>query len=148
MFACATAPLHSPGHFLTGVAWLYLHQLMCNVSNQARTGDEDSANKPWRPLPTGRLTEAQAVAFRWAIAALCVCTSLAFGYDIAATSLAAILVTFAYDELGFSDHYIGKNLCNIGGYTMLEIGTTKLMGTISSALRVGATHMNILPSFL
>ena len=116
---------------------------MCNVSNQAKTGDEDSINKPWRPLPTGRLTEGQAIALRWAIAALCVCISLAFGYDVAATSLAAILVTLVYDELGFSDHYIGKNLCNIGGYTTLEIGTTKLMGTISAVLKAYATHMDI-----
>lgn len=143
MFSCATAPLHSPGHFLTGVAWLYLHQLMCNVSNQARTGDEDSVNKPWRPLPTRRLTEVQAVVLRWAIAVLCICASLAFGHDVAATSAATVLVTFVYDELGLSDHYIGKNLCNIGGYTMLEVGTTKLMGTISSPLRVYGALMDM-----
>ena len=27
---------------------------------------EDALNKPWRPLPAGRVTEAQARALRWA----------------------------------------------------------------------------------
>ncbi len=58
-FACAVAPVHSI--LLLGMLWIgWTHQLMCNVSNQARSCDEDAINKPWRPLSSGRITERHA----------------------------------------------------------------------------------------
>lgn len=110
------------------MSWVWLHQLMCNVSNQARSRAEDAQNKPWRPLPAGRITERQAIRLRWAVVALCLCYSTIHGMDLAIVTLGLLTTTFLYDEVGLSGHYIGKNLCNIGGYTSLELGTTKLMG--------------------
>ena len=49
-------------------------------------------------------------------------------YLVLAT-LGLLLTTIFYDELGLAGHHIGKNLCNIGGYTTLELGATKVMGT-------------------
>lgn len=43
-------------------------------------------------------------------------------------TLGLVTTTTLYDECGLSGHVIGKNLCNIGGYTSFEIGAMKLMG--------------------
>ncbi|KAI0666404.1 UbiA prenyltransferase family-domain-containing protein [Trametes maxima] len=127
-FACATAPLHSPTQFLKGLSWIWLHQLMCNVSNQARSRAEDVVNKPWRPLPSNRVTEEQARWLRWIVVGLCFSYSGLYGPDLVAVTAGLFLTTFMYDEGGLAAHYIGKSFCNIGGYTTLEVGATKLMG--------------------
>ena len=101
---------------------------MIDVSNQARSHDEDIINKPWRPIPAGRINETQAIFFRWTMAALCISTSLTFDYGVAAASLGAVIASSIHDELRFSEHCIRKILCNVWEYTTLEFGATKLMG--------------------
>lgn len=128
MFACATAPVHSPNCLLLGAIWVWIHQFMCNVSNQARTRAEDAVNKPWRPLPAGRISEPQTAILRWILVAACFALSALHGADLMSTTLGLFLTTFAYDELGLAGHHFGKNLCNIGGYVTFEIGATRLMG--------------------
>ncbi|KAH9896524.1 UbiA prenyltransferase family [Cubamyces lactineus] len=130
VFACATAPLHSPVHLLSGVVWTWFHQLMCNVSNQARSSEEDAVNKPWRPIPTSRITTSQALMLRWLLVGMCIAYSAVYGVDVALASFSLFITTFVYDELGFAGHYIGKNFCNIGGYVSLEVGATKLVGAV------------------
>lgn len=105
---------------------------MCNVSNQARGRVEDAVNKPWRPLPAGRVTEAQARALRWAAVAACFACSALHGPDLVLTTAGLVLTTLAYDEGGLSGHCFGKSFCNIGGYVSFEIGATKLMGASAS----------------
>ncbi|EKM50744.1 uncharacterized protein PHACADRAFT_188269 [Phanerochaete carnosa HHB-10118-sp] len=128
VFACATAPLHSAPRLLWGFMWIWMHQLMCNISNQSKGAAEDAINKPWRPLPAGRITEPQATALRWISVGLCAWWSAMYGPDLVLPTLMLFITTFLYDELGLAGHYIGKNFCNIGGYTSLEIGATKIMG--------------------
>ena len=113
--------------------WVWIHQFMCNVSNQARGRVEDAVNKPWRPLPAGRVTEHQAFVLRWVTVAACFACSALHGPDLVLTTLGLFLTTLAYDEGGLSGHYFGKSLCNIGGYTTFEIGATKLMGASTFA---------------
>ncbi|KAI0644107.1 hypothetical protein C8Q79DRAFT_129844 [Trametes meyenii] len=127
--ACATAPLSSVTNLVNGMVWLWLHQLLCNVSNQSRSEAEDAVNKPWRPIPSGRIGAGPAVALRWLLVAACVSYSAArHGPDVALASVTLSVTTFVYDELGLSAHHIGKSACNIGGYTALEVGATKLIG--------------------
>ncbi|KAI0764644.1 UbiA prenyltransferase family [Fomes fomentarius] len=127
-FACAAAPLHSFLNLICGMMWIWVHQLMCNVSNQAGGCTEDALNKPWRPIPSGRISPSHARALRWIVAVLCIITSAAIGSDMVMCTLALLATTFLYDELGLSSHHMGKNFCNIGGYTSIEVGATKLMG--------------------
>ncbi|KAJ7101906.1 UbiA prenyltransferase family-domain-containing protein [Mycena epipterygia] len=128
-FACAVGPLHSFSNLLQAWAWIWIHLLLCNVSNQARSKDEDAVNRPWRPILAGRLTESQAYYLRWAIAAGCVLWSAVYGPDQVLTTLGLLLTTFVYDEGGASKHVIGKNFCNIGGYVTFEIGATKIIAS-------------------
>ncbi|TBU39889.1 UbiA prenyltransferase family-domain-containing protein [Dichomitus squalens] len=142
-FACATAPLCSFDRLLRALIWTWIHQFMCNVSNQARTRLEDAVNKPWRPLPAGRITERQAFVLRWVTVAAAFGCSALHGGDLMLTTLGLLLTTFAYDELGLAGHLIGKSICNIGGYTTLEIGATKLMGATRDLDNVSATAVCI-----
>ncbi|KAI0759410.1 UbiA prenyltransferase family-domain-containing protein [Trametes elegans] len=126
-FAYATAPSRSVAHLLQSTSWVWVHQLMCNVSNQARSRTEDAANKPWRPLPAGRMSEPQAVRLRWITVIMCLGLSASYGTELVLVTFALVFTTIVYDELGLSGHYLGKSFCNIGGYASLEVGATKIM---------------------
>ncbi|KAJ7764866.1 UbiA prenyltransferase family [Mycena metata] len=128
-FACAIGPLRSVANLLQACIWIWIHLLLCNVSNQARSKEEDAVNHPWRPIPAGRITESQGYILRWAIAAVCVLWSAGYGGGQVLTSLCLLIITFVYDESGASKHVIGKNVCNIGGYVTFEIGATKIIAT-------------------
>ncbi|TBU28077.1 UbiA prenyltransferase family [Dichomitus squalens] len=142
-FACATAPIHSFDRLLHALIWIWIHQLMCNVSNQARTRLEDAINKPWRPLPSGRISEPQALVLRWVTVGAAFSCSAIHGGDLMLTTFCLFLTTFAYDELGLAGHHIAKSVCNIGGYTTFEIGATKLMGATHDLDNVSATAVCI-----
>ncbi|KAJ6489645.1 UbiA prenyltransferase family [Mycena vitilis] len=128
VFACATAPVSSLSKFLQGEAWIWLHLLMCNVSNQAYGEEEDMINRPWRPIPSKRVTKQQVRILRWATVFLCLLLSAFHGPEVVYASLGLFLTTFLYDEAGLAAHVIGKNFCNIGGYTTFELGATMIMG--------------------
>ncbi|RPD56611.1 hypothetical protein L226DRAFT_502096 [Lentinus tigrinus ALCF2SS1-7] len=127
-FACAVAPLHAARRLLFGMVWVWSHQLMCNVSNQANSRNEDMVNKPWRPLPSGRISERQARALRWIVVGVCLLLSGTLGRGVVLMTLGLFVTTFLYDEVGLSGHHVSKNLCAIGGYTTIEMGATKLIG--------------------
>ncbi len=128
MFACATAPVKSYLSLLKCCLWVLVHQLLCNVSNQARSRDEDKLNHPWRPLPSGRISESEAIALRWAVVAGCVTLSSMYDQDLVHTTLGLVAVTFTYDELGGAGNVIGKALCTAGGYISFELGATTIIG--------------------
>ena len=80
------------------------------------------------------------MALRWAAVGVCIWWSAIHGLDLVLPTLGLLLTTVLYDELGLAGHYIGKNLCNIGGCTTFEIGATKLMG--ASFPRSSSIHGN------
>ncbi|KAI0302810.1 UbiA prenyltransferase family [Multifurca ochricompacta] len=128
VFACATAPVRSFTDLLQCWVWVWFHQLLCNVSNQARSREEDRLNRPWRPLPSGRISESQAYALRWATVLLCIFISSIYDQDLVLTTLGLVVTTFIYDELGAAGNVIGKALCTAGGYASFELGATTIIG--------------------
>ena len=135
--------MHSLRHFLHGLAWIWVHQLQCNVSNQCSTGEEDAINRPWRPLPAGLITNRQMVALRWLLPPLCVALSAAYGWDVAAASAGLTATTIVYDEFSLAGHWIGKNACNIAGYVTFELGATKIMGAHPLSLAARNTALTL-----
>ncbi|KAJ7133368.1 UbiA prenyltransferase family [Mycena epipterygia] len=127
-FACATAPIHSVVNLLQAVAWIWIHLLLCNVSNQARSKEEDAINRPWRPLPSGRISQAQAIMLRYLTVLICLFWSSCYGSELVAVTTALIVTTWMYDEGGASNTVVGKNFCNVGGYISFELGATMIMG--------------------
>lgn len=128
IFACATAPVHSFSSLLRCCVWVWFHQFLCNASNQARSCEEDKVNHPWRPLPSGRISEPQAVALRWAIVLVCIFLSSIYDQDLVMTTLGLVATTFTYDELGAAGNSIGKALCTAAGYASFEVGATTIIG--------------------
>jgi 4-hydroxybenzoate polyprenyltransferase len=100
---------------------------MFNVSNQARSYQEDISNRPWRPLPSGRISEPNAIVLQWAMALLCVLLSFFYDQDLVTTTLCIVALTYTYNELGASSNVFGKALGTAGGYVSFEIGATTIM---------------------
>lgn len=53
---------------------------------------------------------------------------MVLGRDMALLTSALVTTTWAYDQLGFARHPIGKNFCNIWGYMVFETAAVKLIG--------------------
>ncbi|KJA22868.1 hypothetical protein HYPSUDRAFT_138699 [Hypholoma sublateritium FD-334 SS-4] len=128
IFAITTSPYHSSVHLLQACLWTWIHGLLCNVSNQVMSRDEDTINHPWRPLPAGRVTQLQALQLRWFMVALCILWSTTYGKELTPITLSLITLTFLYDEVGLSSHPFGKNACNACAYAAFEFGAVTIMG--------------------
>jgi hypothetical protein len=128
VFACATTPIQSFSSLLHCCIWVWFHQLLCNVSNQARSCEEDKLNHPWRPLPSRRISEPKAVALRWTMVAFCIYLSSIYDQDLVMTTLSLVATTLMYDELGAARNVVGKALCATAGYTSFEVGATIIIG--------------------
>lgn len=127
MFASATAPIHSFESWLKMLFWIWTHLLQANVSNQTHSANEDIVNKPWRPLPAGRVTERQAAILRWSLVVANLALSATIGQQVMYVSAALALVEFVHDDMGLSHHPVLKNVCNIGGYGTFQAGATLIL---------------------
>ncbi len=103
--------------------WTWLHLLQFCVSNQRTSSIEDAYNKPWRPIPSSRISPRQTHLLRLLLVALCIAVSFFFG----TMTLSAIfaLLTFAHNDtpLGQSN-WVTRNLLVAAGYAILDIGAT------------------------
>ncbi|KAK0478768.1 UbiA prenyltransferase family [Armillaria novae-zelandiae] len=127
LFACAAAPVQHVTLLFYGMAWTWLHQLHIDVSNQYRSVAEDAINRPWRPLPSNRLTDQQASYLRYALPPVCLFFSIAGGRDVVFASIVLSIAFVLYDDFGLAGHWIGKNIMNCIGYLGFEYGATKIM---------------------
>lgn len=132
-FAVASAPLASITRLPHVIFWIWLHLLMFNLSNQTQDPDEDMRNKPDRPLPSHRITYANAIILRWLMVPVCWLVSLAYSTSVLQASVALSIFTFIYNELhGHSGHFVVKNVLNGTGFASFELGATLVAGKILS----------------
>lgn len=122
--------------------WMWLVILIFTIANQRLEDSilEDSANKPWRPMPTQRLTVPQArTLLLWAIPAVYSATLLLGAKDQA---LMGMLLTWMYNDLKGSDEdYVVRNLINALGLTIWGIGATNVAcGTAGHTLNTTGWH--------
>src|ERR1700734_2784258 len=78
VFAAAAAPLASFDRLPHVIFWVWLHLLQFDVSNQYLDPTEDTLNKPFRPIPSGRVTLRQAQILRWALVPICMALSTCY----------------------------------------------------------------------
>ncbi|KZV95933.1 hypothetical protein EXIGLDRAFT_609880 [Exidia glandulosa HHB12029] len=128
IFALAAAPTASTSRIIIAVTWLWLQQLQTNVTNQYLGVEEDAVNKPWRPIPSGRISRSQAITLRWILPGLCTIGSGLIRRALLEASVAFAFATLAYNEMDLSHHWLGKNVCCGLGYMILEAGTTLALG--------------------
>lgn len=100
------------------------------MSNQCAGVVEDVINKPWRPIPAGRMTLAQASRSRWFLVPLCL--ALSFFNGALWPSAVLLIATWGYNDLGYHGHWLGKNVVNVVGYLAFEFGATAVSGRSSN----------------
>jgi len=131
-FAFGAAPLSRSkplSHALEAVFWMWIHLLGFNLSNQARGSiTEDQCNKPWRPLPSGRITMANAITLKYFVLALCMIISYGYGLPVFYSSVFLWVCSAVYHE-GYGDqHYISKGILNGLGYSCFAMGELLVAG--------------------
>lgn len=117
------------------LVWLWLHLLILDVGNQRLPEGilEDAANKPWRPMPTGRLSPGEAQALLRALVPISACVGLVFGSFT--PSVGFITLAYLYNDLDASSSGpITRNLLNTAGLSCLGWGAISCLlgGEISS----------------
>ncbi|KAH7014404.1 UbiA prenyltransferase family-domain-containing protein, partial [Microdochium trichocladiopsis] len=137
----STLPSITPTRTLLMLAWLYLHVLLESIANQRLPSSilEDSLNKPWRPLPAGRITPSQSQRLlRFGVPAGLV-LSVVLGNVAPAGVL--ICLMWVYNDLdGSSAGPLQRNLLNAAGLACFGWGALgALRWTLLIALIVATT---------
>ncbi|KAI5923155.1 UbiA prenyltransferase family-domain-containing protein [Camillea tinctor] len=80
-------------------AWIWVHLLVQNIANQ-RLGPsviEDRNNKPWRPMPAGRITQNEAESILRALVPLAVSFSFLCGASLPSATILTLI--WLYNDL-------------------------------------------------
>ena len=104
-------------------AWLWLNLLLFNLANQRLPSSimEDSINKPWRPIPSGRIGANQARILLFIMIPLVLLVSVALGTVTQALALMAL--TWTYNDLAGADNsFVMRNLLNALGMSVFSAG--------------------------
>ncbi|KAG2130892.1 UbiA prenyltransferase family-domain-containing protein [Suillus clintonianus] len=141
VFTNIVSPRHSPLALSRSLSWLWLHLFQCNVSNQSYTTHEDLLNKPWRPLPSGRISVENSRALRWGLMVFCLGFSSFFSFNVLVTSVVFTILVIVHDDFGLSRHPICKNLLNVGAYVSFELGSTLVMSDEPSLDKTSMTAL-------
>ncbi|KAI7776262.1 UbiA prenyltransferase family [Diaporthe eres] len=108
--------------------WVWTNLLPFDINNQ-RTPPaiaEDSINKPWRPMPRGRLSPVQAKVAMLCLYLVAQLVSLSLGCGLRQSVGLVILGTW-YNNLGGADsHPIIRNLINALGYLCFISGAMEV----------------------
>lgn len=124
-FGVAAAPDPQLANAVHAAVWLWMHILQVDVSNQTSSPEEDKQNKPYRPLPAGRITLRDAIILRWALVPVCCLCSLWYSREVFCASVIFSALVILYNEVGgHSSHWTVRNGLNALGYAAFETGTT------------------------
>ena len=107
------------------VFWLWLNLLLFTISNQSLPGSvkEDSINKPWRPIPSKRISLVNARRLLLAVIPLVFLSTFYLG--AVEVSVALMVFTWMYNDLGGADdNFFVRNLLNLFGFVSYSLGAT------------------------
>lgn len=109
------------------IFWVWINLLPFTIDNQRRPEaiSEDAANKPWRTLPSGRLTPSQARRLVIIFYPLAFLSSIFLGGIRHCTAL--LFLGVCYNDLGGADaSSIIRNLINSCGYICFTSGAMEI----------------------
>ncbi|THH28542.1 hypothetical protein EUX98_g5644 [Antrodiella citrinella] len=125
LFAIAAAPDLQLAHTHHTLAWVWIHILQFDVSNQIVGVEEDRQNKADRPIPAGRISMEEATVLRWVLVPICLLYSLSYGIETLWASIFLSMLTVFYNELGaHAGVWVLRNCTNALGYASFEMGAT------------------------
>lgn len=107
--------------------WVWINLLPFNISNQRSDAaiQEDSVNKPWRPLPSKRIDSQRAFLYQILGYLLTISSSWIIGG--AAPSLSLYMLGYSYNELHGADvSWLRRNLINMAGYMSFLWGASEV----------------------
>ncbi|KAI1496244.1 UbiA prenyltransferase family-domain-containing protein [Biscogniauxia marginata] len=106
-------------------AWLYVFHFDCSNQKDPESIEEDKINKPWRAIPSGRLTVEAAE--RWYVVATCLLL-LASGAWLGGfpETLMFMAETYIYDSASGASSWWAKNLINAMFYATGQLGATRV----------------------
>lgn len=129
IFTLGHAPLFSEvlSRALLVPVWIWLNLLHFCIGNQRNreAAEEDASNKPWRPIPAGRITCGQAGVLVKILYPLVWIISVALGGGM--ESLSLVVQGIIYNDLGGGDNnpFI-RNAINAGGYLSFQLGAVRV----------------------
>jgi 4-hydroxybenzoate polyprenyltransferase len=121
--------------------WVWLNVLLFSISNQRNEESilEDSINKPWRPLPSGRISASQArrLLLMGVPALILICT---FYVGAPEETILCLLLTWMYNDLGgANEHFLVRNGINSMAYFAYGLGALRVAGNVGvDAIQAGA----------
>jgi 4-hydroxybenzoate polyprenyltransferase len=111
-------------------SWLWLMILQFCLQNQRHTAsiEEDAINKPWRPIPSGRITQGRAsllLTLTYAVSGI-----ISYYLNVLPIYLAWTVLGMAYNDFGGGDHSgLSRNVfcgalfsCTFGGALRIALG--------------------------
>ena len=108
--------------------WIWIHLLVENISNQRLPGSvvEDAANKPWRPIPAGRLTPSEAqILLRIAVPVAMGVSRILGSFEASVTLMTLI---WLYNDLGGSGSGPWqRNVLNAAGLSCFGWGAVSVL---------------------
>ena len=107
--------------------WCWINLLPFAIDNQRQPKaiDEDGENKPWRSMPSGRLSETHAKWLMWSLYPAAIVASLKLGG--LKQCLALVSLGWWYNDLGGSDYScITRNFINACGFLSYASGATEV----------------------
>lgn len=107
--------------------WVWMNLLPFTISNQRKPDaiEEDKLNKPWRTMPTQRLTPESAKHLMLASYLIAIITSIHFGN--LAQCIALIILGHWYNDLGGADvSCLSRNFINGCGFICFSSGATQV----------------------
>ncbi|RDX41993.1 hypothetical protein OH76DRAFT_1363608 [Lentinus brumalis] len=146
VYGTIAAPTGAAHHILPRFIWIWTNLLEINVANQSLDADEDALNKPWRPIPSKRISLSTARMLRWALLPICFALSCAFGVPVACLLLH--IGNVCYHDFGFASHWVTKSLCNALAYAAFNGGASMVMSADHSVISSTARDAQILNFFL
>ena len=109
------------------ILWNWLNVSIFDLSNQRLDESilEDRVNKPWRPIPSRRITASNTRRLLlWTIPVVVLLTSYLGGM---AECVAMLGLTWMYNDLGGADgHYMTRNAINAFGFACYSSGSTRV----------------------
>ncbi|KAI1362008.1 UbiA prenyltransferase family-domain-containing protein [Xylaria arbuscula] len=109
------------------ILWIWLQLLVLDVANQRLPDSvaEDTINKPWRPITSGRITTEGARQLL--IASIAVTLAISNYLGVASETLLLFTFNWLYNDLGLANsHWILRNLMNALGITTIGAGATRV----------------------
>lgn len=109
------------------VLWTWINVLIFDLANQRLPNSiiEDSINKAWRPIPSGRLSACQAR--RLLLVVLPIAIIVTFYIGGMEETIVMNTLEYMYNDLGGADeNFVVRNLINAAGFICYSAGATRV----------------------